>query len=640
METNESRIETKNADSQKIDDGFNPSTQRDNWEQVGFHRSLGGFLHNIVIGIASTVVGLLFIGFLTGLLYPFPEIQGYNKVANGFFFIIIYQIFDFGTAFGIQRFIAEYRIKDPKRMIQYVQFFIWYQMLTGLIQVTVISLVVIYIIRTSEYAYLTWLFLIICQKQWPGMLGTFGAVLEGMQLYNRTNILKFITSDVIQNITNVTFILLGRYLGAQNPMIGELMGAAMGTALGMYVDDFFAMAIGMKYLGKVLQPFGLRVRDLWELGFDKKVAKDCLWFGFQVSIVPIFDSIIGVNILFLYLKGLPQYTSYVAIRDIASGVVGIVNLGTYGTTPLIAESYMNKKTKLASFYITSSIRWNGFLMWMMVAILIAFLPMVFQIILELPELSNYISAQAFIIPLLIHQLFRPFIDFPNGILIGTERVSFFTFIRVSEEILQLFFVWLFLFGVQLQIIWGFFGVVFILSFEHFFPRIIKMIACWVYIKKKLFPIKINWWQTLIGPLFVSFFVYLFGVLYYNTVFKSLLPIIGILPTAAFSLLFGLTMIPFLIYMPLTGFFGLWDDFNIKTFEKAVAISGPSKFLANLFYKSAKWGISHSPWHNKFKTPWEEAEKEIDELMKLKETAEYKSFEKSIADAPWLKTKKK
>jgi len=93
-------------------------------------------------------------------------------------------------------------------------------------------------------------------------------------------------------------------------------------------------------------------------------------------------------------------------------------------------------------------------------------------------------------------------------------------------------------------------------------------------------------------------------------------------------------------MPLTGFFGVWDDFNIRTFERAVDISGPSKFLANLFYKSAKWGISHSPWHNKFKTPWEDAEKEIDELMKLKQTAEYKSFEKSISEAPWLKPKKK
>jgi hypothetical protein len=461
-----------------------------------------------------------------------------------------------------------------------------------------------------------------------------------MQLYNRTNILKFISSDVIQNITNVIFILIGRYLGSQNPMIGELMGAAMGTAIGMYVDDFFGMAIAMKYLGKVLQPFGYRVRDLWAIGFDKKVVRDCLWFGLQVSIVPIIDSVIGVNMLLLYLKGLPQYTSYVAIRDIAAGVVGIVNLGTYGTTPLIAESYMNKKTKLAAFYISSSIRWNGFLMWMMVAILIAFLPMVFQIILELPELSNYISAQAFIIPLLIHQLFRPFIDFPNGILIGTERVSFYTFIRVSEEILQLFFVWLFLFGLKLQLVWGFFGVVFILSFEHFFPRIIKMIACWVYIKKKLFPIYINWWQTLIGPLFVSVFVYFFGVLYYNTIFKTLLPLLGILPTAAISLLFGLTMIPFLIYLPLTGFFGLWDDFNIKTFEKAVSISGPSRFLASLFYKSTKWGISHSPWHNKFKIPWEDAEKEIEELMNLKETAEYKSFEKSITEAPWLKAKKK
>jgi hypothetical protein len=160
--------------------------------------------------------------------------------------------------------------------------------------------------------------------------------------------------------------------------------------------------------------------------------------------------------------------------------------------------------------------------------------------------------------------------------------------------------------------------------------------CWFYIKKNLFPININWWQTLVGPLIVSVFVYLFGVIWYHVIFIPMLSLLGIIPAAAISLLFGLIMIPFLIYMPLTGLFGIWDDFNIKTFKKAVEISGPSRWIVNLFYKSAVWGISHSRLHNKFKIPWEDAEREIDELMELKKNAEAKTYEKKIANAPWLK----
>jgi hypothetical protein len=613
------------------------SNEFDQWETIGYHRALGGFFFNLVIMLFSAIIGILFLAFLTNLLYPWPEIQGYSKVAGGFFFALVYQIFDFGTAYGIQRFIAEYRVKDPNKMIKYIQFFVWYQMMTGIIQVTIISVVVIYVVNNTEFAYLAWIFLIMCQKQWPGMLGTFKAVLEGMQLYNKTNILQFIGSDIIQNITNVIFILLGRYFGAQNPAIGEMLGATIGTVIGTYVDDFFAMALSMKFLGKVIEPFGLQTRDLWACGFDWPIAKQCMWFGLQMSIVPIINSATSTYMMFMYLTGLPQFTTFVALRDIAAGIVGIVNVGSYGSTPLIAESYMNNKKKLASFYITTSIRWNGFLMWMLVAVLIAFIPMILEVLLALPELANYTQAQVFLIPCLIAVLFRPFVDFPNGILIGTERVSFYTFVRVFEEVLQVFFIWLFLFHLKLQTVYGINGIVFILSFEHFFPRFIKMIMCWVYIKKTLFSLKINWWQTLIGPLIASAAVFGVGQLWFYLVFTPMVPAIGIIPSAAVTLVFGLIAIPFLIYLPLSGLMGMWDDFSIDTFRKAVEISGPSKFLVKLFYKSTLWGINHSKIHNKFKIEWEVAAKEIAELIEMKQNNEIKTYQKPIsATAPWMK----
>ncbi|MHA1730703.1 MAG: hypothetical protein ACTSU5_02115 [Promethearchaeota archaeon] len=615
---------------------FQARSDVDPWEEIGFHRPLGGMFFNLVIMVFSAVLGILTIAFLTSLLYPYPEIQGYGKVAGGFFFSLVYQIFDFGTAYGIQRFIAEYRVKDPEKMLEYVQFFVWYQMFTGIVQVLVISVVVLRVVVHTQFAYLAWVFLVICQKQWPGMLGTFKAVLDGMQLYNKTNVLAFVGSDVFQNISNVAFILLGRYIGQRNPAVGDLMGAVLGAAVGAYVDDFFAMALSMWYMSKVTRPFGFSARDCWRFGFSWGVAKRCMWFGFQVSIVPVINSATSTYMLFLYLGGLPQYTTFVAIRDVAAGVAGVVNMSTPGSTPLIAESYMNDKKELASFYITSSIRWNGFLMWMLVAVVVAFIPMIFEVLLELPELANYARAQAFLIPLLIHTIFRPYIDFPNGILIGTERVTFYTAVRLFEEALQVFFVWAFLFWWRLPEVWGFSGIVFVLSFEHFFPRLIKMALCWMYIKTRLFPIKINWWQTLLGPIACSFFVFWFGYAWNILVFVPLLPVAGVLVTAALTVVVGIVLIPFVFYLPLTGLLGLWDDFSMETFRKAVELSGPSKPLVKLFYRSTLWGVRHSPLHNRFKTPWEAATRELAELSELKRHNEAVLYKKRVSSAAWLR----
>lgn len=600
------------------------------WEEIGFQRSLGGFFYNLVILLFSSIITIFTIALLTDLFYPFPEIQGYNSIAGGFFFAIIYKVFDMGTAYGIQRFIAEYRIKDPKKMVEYIQFFIWYQMFTGILQVSVISYVVfVIIIPNSQYIHLSWLFLIICQKQWPGMLGTFKAVLEGMQLYNKTNVLNLINNQVFQTISNIVFILLGRWWGQNNPAIGDLMGATIGVAVGSYIDDFFAMMLSQYYLGKVVKPLGISKRDLWRRDFSSEVAKKCIKLGAQMSVGPIVNTVSGILMMMMYLNAMPQYATFITLAALAGGIVGIVYVGGFNTTPLIAESYMNQKKELAGFYVTTSIRWNGFFMWMLAAILIAFIPMVITVILALPELENYVYAQAFLIPMLIHTLFKPYIDFPNGILLGTENVSFYAFVRVFEEFMQVFFIWFFLYGIKLQekTILGMDGVVFILAFEHFFPRLIKMFMCWIYINKVLLHIKINWWQTLIGPLICSVFVFGVGQLWKVTIFDPLILVIGVLPSAAITLVFGLILIPLVVYLPLTGIMGCWDDFGMKTFKKAIDLSGPSKKLVNLFYKSTSFGVKHSKIHNKFKIPWETAVKQIDELMEIKKNVEMELLKK-------------
>lgn len=625
------------------DDERFKTVQFNHWEDIGFQRPLGDFLYGYMITIITTILGIVTISFLTAWLYPYPEISGYNGIAGGVF-AIVYQLFDVGTAFGIVRFIAEYRIKDPKRMIEYAQFYIWYQMFTGIVQILIISVLILNVFRFGQFAYLTWVFLIILQKQWPGMLGTFRAIIEGLQLYNKTQILGFISGEVFQNITNIVFILLGRWYGFNNPAVGELMGMVIGSAIGAYIDDFFAMWLAAYFFNKALKPFGVTARDCFRLGFRKEIAKECFWFGAQVSVVPLINTATGTWMLLMYVDALPQLATWKTLNGLAAGISGVVNVGSFRLTASLAESYMNGKKKLANFYLENTFKWNGFLMCFLTFTLLSVLPMLITEVTTLPGLENYVLAVPFLIPTLIHQFFRPWIDMPNSILIATRHIGFYTFVRVFEEGTQVLFVWLFLYVFKLNQVWGFNGIVFILAFEHFFPRLIKMVMCWVFTQYKIFKLKLNVMQTFVIPMISSLPVLFFGFFYYNfafdpieSLFVDLLGEYALLVPAALYVLIGILFVPLCVFLPLTGFLGGWDDFGLMTFRKAVDLSGPSKPISMILYKAVLFGAKHSPWHNKFKMDWSGAAKEIEELMILKEKQQEVKYEKPISSAaPWLK----
>ena len=148
----------------------------DLWEDIGFHKLLGWFWYRLVLMLISMVSSIVIAGYLLGFFYPFPESASYRDVSSGLF-MVFFRLFDLGTHMVMDRFIAEARIKDPKKMLHYIQYFIWYQMTTGLIQTTCVSLYALYIAPRSALAYTVWLMLITSTTQYSGFLGVFRGVL-------------------------------------------------------------------------------------------------------------------------------------------------------------------------------------------------------------------------------------------------------------------------------------------------------------------------------------------------------------------------------------------------------------------------------------------------------------------------------
>ena len=252
------------SNSQETISVENTKPTADLWDEIGFHRPLGGFWFKVAFMLIGVIFGLGVVGFYYKYIYPYPESVGYRSIVGGTF-SLFFSVFDLGTNRTMDRFIAEAAIKDQNKMVKYIQYFIWYQMITGLIQTTAISIYAFVYVPRTELAYAVWIMLLTSATQYPGFLGVFRGAMSALQQFNKVEVLNFISGEVFQRLTEIGFVLWGRYWGMQNPQIGEIMGIAIGSVIGLYVDDFFATAMSAWYFTKVMKDKGIPAKRCFRI---------------------------------------------------------------------------------------------------------------------------------------------------------------------------------------------------------------------------------------------------------------------------------------------------------------------------------------------------------------------------------------
>jgi hypothetical protein len=593
------------------------------WEAIGFHRPLGQELWQVIIEQINNALWVFIALYLIPFIRPFPEIDGINGIADGLY-AIFYVIFDTGTNFGITRFIAEYRIKDPKRMCMYVSFEIRYQMITGLIQVTLLSWYTLQIVEYGNYAYLAWILLIMLQKQWPGMLGSFKTLLSGMQHHAKVEVMNLFQGQIVERITLIGFVLYGRWWGETNPAIGIIMGICIFTHLGNYIDDVVFAFISGYYANKILKQFvGLSLRDVFQIKIRRDVYREMILYGVQGSLLPILWTFINTFTLLKYTSTIPGYVAYSALIGFGGTFSSIIGqFGDLGLYTSVAESYSNGKIKLAEFYTSYSLRWRYFFYILIGMALFAVIPF-FLYIIAIPNgpLQYYKGATVFFVPLLIRKLFDPLFGLPGPIIGGAQHITAGNIISAIHAVLSLVFVILWIDVIKVQDTWGDFGVLFLIGFNGIVPLVITIIIQYVYVNKRILKIKIYLKATFLGPAIAASPVLLITTFWYNTAFVPMTEAIGIEFTIVISMLL-LFLILILIYFPLNIIVGGWDDYMFFTFKKAIDLSGPSKpiflMLFKVMEKFRKASIKLGTWDRKgWSIPYKEAHKEIIELMEIK-----------------------
>ncbi|MBN2153640.1 MAG: hypothetical protein JW839_19445 [Candidatus Lokiarchaeota archaeon] len=563
------------------------------WEKIGFHRAIGGFFFNYIPAIFSAIVLIILNGMLMPQLLPFPDAKGYSEVAKSMY-ALMFLVFDAGIGSAIGRFVPEYRVKDPKRALQYLSFFVWFQMFTGLVQVTAIA---IYVLNwmPANTLHLAWIFLVYSTVQYPGMLSVMYSALKSFQHYGKYIIAKFF-QDIFEFSTQAIFILLGRAIGVANPAIGELLGMGMGLVLGLYIDDFLSFIMTAKLLDKVLKDIGLDVGTCLRPTFSRAIAKESLVYGLKTMPAGLYGSALGFFGFLITFSNLPQYAAWLGltqlIKPFTSQIVDLPGTIKDNADYSIAESFNNGKLNLSRYYIAMTIKWRFFLSTFLGVTVIILIPIAMKSMLEVFG-ENWLPAlplvplvcispliRVFEMPVSFTKLGHPGYDQAIGIASSTANFLFYAFL---------------IYGIRVELT----VTLFLLKD---IPLQITFIAIqWIVLDRKLIPVKPRRFvvQAVILALPTTAAYALFCVIYGEYVFPLGSAALGDLPFALLTIALTLFAWPALIVCPIMGFSGAWDQYSIESFNETVKISGPSKWMLNWMYRMTKACYDRSPLKGKF-----------------------------------------
>ncbi|MBD3353560.1 MAG: hypothetical protein GF364_18900, partial [Candidatus Lokiarchaeota archaeon] len=276
-----------------IENSENPEKKNEEveelWEEIGFHRPLGGLLYNLLLAMIAGIFGVAFnLWLIPNYIFPFPQALGWQKMIQNLF-LLYFTIADMGVVTALQRFIGEYNVKQPKKTIHYLQFFIWFQMITGLIQITIIAVWVLSQGVVSNIAYASYLLLIYSCVQYPGMFSVFHNALNAYQRFDKASVIFFSQTVILENSTRLVCILIGRWIGAHFPAMGEVFGAAIGSIVGSYIDDIIISIIAAKWVLNILREIdpSYTIVDVFRPDFSSDVVRESLWYGIKAMLPTI-----------------------------------------------------------------------------------------------------------------------------------------------------------------------------------------------------------------------------------------------------------------------------------------------------------------------------------------------------------------
>ncbi len=383
------------------------------WGDIGYHRYIGGQNYNMVLSLFLVPLSLLLFGAVTELFFPDPAVRGYQDLTKsllGFFFGVM----DIGLAGeqgylsgNMERFIAEHAQIHPQKALKQIQFFISWQMLTGLVQVTAVGIYCFTVMIHTSLAHMVLFIIAYSFIQFPGILQVFESLFQVYQRYDMHGVVTNLRDALFQPFTQIGCILLGRYLGGLNPAIGEMVGITIGFLVSIYVADIVGVFFGGSLFSKMVLKkynYGFTIKDFFRIEYKWADVKEILYFIGPIQFIGIALGFFGLITTLWVTQWVDAYASWKGLLSFAGTVAGLAMPGgTNKSFATVSEAYNNGKINLTHDYIEKIFKYHAIRSTTNLLPVMVLLPIVLDravALLDLANLGQYMAGVV-AIPLLV-----------------------------------------------------------------------------------------------------------------------------------------------------------------------------------------------------------------------------------------------
>lgn len=548
------------------------------WERVGFHRPLSGLLVGMGLGILLFIPLIIYQNLiLPQYILPSAQALGmWGRVTQ--FFGLTWAIFDMGTSAAAMKFLSQYRVTDPQRGFKYVQVYVWWQALSGAIQVAlVVALTSLGIVRTP-YALFAWSIVIHSLIQIPGFLGVMRTTLNGLQRYDYARYIDTAYAIFFPVLTQLAIVPVFYAWGKAHPAIGPSMGGVLGLGAAAY-----ALEVGLFFLGFWLyKRLGYKASVLFMAHFDWRMIKDTFRFGFFEMLGGVLVAAGAALEIWVTQRGLVNYSETWGNWLLAGNFLLAFTVSTNlfdGIMPAISEALSNGRKKLSQYYSVQSYKWGAIASAVLAAILLVVAP---KFIIGSSG-EEFQRAAVYAIPLTIFGSIQFLAWLGDAIFLGANKPSLRALLILGEQALRI--------GLMLLLLERF--QIMALLIAYFVAILARGFAAYFVADRFCFPQRFYFWQSLVAPVGAATAYYLFLTALARLIWQG--------DEITSVALFFIGLVP---CMPVFFFFyalaGGWDDAGLEEAAEAGRMTGFLHPVVNvLFIAPSRWGAKLSPLHNRF-----------------------------------------
>ncbi len=548
------------------------------WEEIGFHRPLSGFLVAMMFGLLLFIPLIIYQNLVLPV-YILPSAQAlgiWGRVTQ--FFGLAWQFFDMGTSVAFIKYLSQYRVHDPRRGIQYGQLFVWWQALSGAVQVALVIGLASTLAPRSAYALYAWSVILHTFIQIPGFYQVMRHALNGLQRSDYARFLDLALNVLLPMLVQPVFVTLMYAWGRSHPVFGGAMGGLLGLGVAAYAAEVLTFAIGLWLYRRI----GYNARVLFLAHFDWEVVKT----GFRFGVFEMLGSIAWAGgqaaEIWITQARLINYAEIWGNWGLAQNFVfsfNVVQTLYDGAMPAISESISHGRRLLSQYYAVQSYKFGGIVSAFLGAVLLAVADR-FILGASGPE---FVRAATYSIPLAIWGA----VQYPSwvgdSVQLAANRPYLKSALVTGEQIIRVALAWILLERFQINA----------LIFAYFVGLLAKGLVAYFVNHRLCFPQRFYAWQSLAAPL-------LAGALHY----VLLRWVTGFIWTAnqiASVLIFFVGIVPsFPVFAFLYGLLGGWDDDTLAELKSAAELSGAARWLAYWgFWAPTALGARLSPLHGRF-----------------------------------------